>query len=213
MFQEDADEVLLWLDSLPTTRRAQGAEAPDGAMLTDEGTSVIDFLDDCVQRCLKGAYRYLEERDALARSASKDNAEDDENELLSGHWSVNCSPLLITVLDQLRAKVANRLSTPSDVLAITSFIRKLIFKLTGKQQNWDFLCAFADQVDSLVRPDLFPQYPSIMTAIRGEISILRFSLCHMRRPPAPSPSSTSAVVLEFLDRVEQVPTRQFLFCF
>jgi nucleolar pre-ribosomal-associated protein 1 len=213
LFQEDPDEFYIWLDSLPTTRRAQGTEAPDGAVLTDEGNSVIGFLDDCVQRCLKTAYRYLEDRDALARSALMSIADDVEDVVLSHHPEVLGSPLLITVLDQLGHKVLNKLLTSSDVLAITSFIRKLVFGLSSKQRSLDFLRAFTDKVDVIVHPGLFPQYSSITVAIRHEMAILRSSLCHMHSAPVLPPSSTSTVVQQFLDCIEKVPIRQYPFYF
>jgi len=177
-------------------------------MLTDEGSSVVDFLDDCVQRCLKTPYRYLEEKDALARSVLQNVTEDEGHRVLSDHHEVLCSPVLITVLDQLGAKIANNLLTPSDVLAITTFIRKLVFNLSSKQHNLVFLSAIIDRVDVLVHPGLFPQYPTIMTAIRGEMSILRFCLRHMQDPPFPPPPSNNSIVQEFLDRINQVPIRQ-----
>jgi nucleolar pre-ribosomal-associated protein 1 len=173
----------------------------------DEGSSVVGFLDDCVQRCLKTPYRYLEERNALIRYAFK-NVANEENTLLSDYQEVGCSPLLITVLDQLEAKVANNLLTPSDILAITSFIRKLVFNLSSKQHDLNFLSAFIDKVDALVHPGLFPQYPNITTAIRREIPILWSCLRHLQNPPVSSPTSPSTVVEEFLDRINQVPIRQ-----
>jgi nucleolar pre-ribosomal-associated protein 1 len=211
LFQEDVEEVYLWLDSLPTTRRAPGAEAPDGAMLTDEGTSVIEFLDDCVQRCLKTPYRYLEEKDALVRSVLQSAAEDEGRLAISDHQELLCSPVLITVLDQLGAKIANNLLTPSDVLAITTFIRNLVFNLSSKQHSLVSLTAFVDKVDLLVHPDLFPQYPNITTAIRGEISILRFCLGHMQTLSAPQPPNNYSVVQDFLNQIDQVPIRQWPF--
>jgi nucleolar pre-ribosomal-associated protein 1 len=207
LFQEDAEEVYLWLDSLPTTRRAPGAEAPDGAMLTDESSSVLEFLDDCVQRCLKTPYRYLEEKDALVRSVLQ-NVTVDERMAISDHQELLCSPVLITMLDQLGAKMASNLLTPSDVLAITTFIRKLVFSLSSKQHSLVSLTAFVDKVDLLVHPGLFPQYPNITTAIRGEISILRFSLRHMQTISAPQPPNNYSVAQDFLNQIDQVPIRQ-----
>lgn len=210
LFQEDADEVYLWLDSLPTTRRPPGAESPDGAGLADESSSVIDFLDDCIQRCLKTPYRYLEERDVLVRSATKGIADDEQTAALVDHLEGQCSPLLITVLDQLGVKVASSLLVPSDVLAITSFIRKLVFNLSSKQRDLDFLSAFLDKLDAQVHPDLLPHYPNIMTAIRSEVLILRSCLRHLQSPQLPQPSTTSAVVKEFLSHVDRVPFRKCL---
>lgn len=180
-------------------------------MLADERNCVVEFLDDCAQRCLKAAHRYLEQRDTMTLSSTKGVQE--ENTVLPNDPEIPCSPLLVTVLDQLGKKVSNNLLTPSDVLAITSFIRKLVFKLSTKQHNLDFLWAVTDQVDALVNPGLFPQYPSITTAIRGELAILRSSLGHLRSPPVTPSVSTSAVVEIFLDRVEQVPIRMCPICF
>jgi len=212
LFQEDADEVSVWLDSLPTTRRAPGAEAPDGAALTDEGESVVTFLDDCIRRCVKTPYRYLEHRDMLAQSATSQRVTR-SSETSTDHQGVHCSPLLITVLDQLGIKLAGKLLTPSDTLAVTSFIRKLVFKLSSKERNQDFLNIFTDRIDALVHTGMFSQYPSITAAIRREIAILRTTLRHLQNPPVSRPTSTSFFVLEFFDRIEQLPTRQYLFIF
>lgn len=211
LFQEDPEELYLWLDALPVTRRVSGAEAPDGAPLTDEGDSVISFLDDCIQRCLKTPYRYIEDRDVLARSTSRRASDDNGNS--AAYQEVHCSPLLITVLDQLSAKLAGKLLTPSDALAITSFIRKLVFKLSSKQRDLDFLRAFVDRVDSLVHTSLFPQYPSITAAICREMPILRITLHHLQSIFEPRPSITGLPVQEFLDRIEQLPTRKYYFNF
>lgn len=210
LFQEDGAEVYHWIDSLPTSRRAPGAESPDGAALTDEGDSVIFFLDDCVQRCLKTPYRYLEDREALVQSTEeKENTEETTN--LINQENIICSPLLFTVLDQLMAKLGGKLLSPSDVLAITTFVRKLVLKLSGKLQNLTSLSAIIDRVDKLLHLDLFPQYPNIMTAIRREIPMMRLYLVHLQAPPKSQPSSTSAVVQHFLARVEQLPIRQYWF--
>lgn len=123
------------------------------------------------------------------------------------HQEVPCSPLLMTVLEQLDAKLTGKLLEPSDALAITSFIRKLVFKLLSKQQNLDFLRAVVDKVDASVHAGLFPQYPSITMAIRREISILRTALCHLQSDSKPQLCITGPAIQEFLDRIEQVPTR------
>jgi nucleolar pre-ribosomal-associated protein 1 len=178
--------------------------------LTDEGDGVIHFIDDCVQRCLKTPHRYLEERDALVQFAFQ-AVPNDENVSFSDHQEVFSSPLLITVLEQLGAKLANDLLTSSDVLTIISFIRKLVFNISTKHQSIAFLTAFLDKVDLVVHSGLFPQHPDITTAIRGEITILRSCLFHMQGPPVLPPSRTSTIVQEFLDRIDQVPIRGCLF--
>ncbi|KAF7984362.1 hypothetical protein HWV62_15393 [Athelia sp. TMB] len=198
LFQEDPEEVDLWLESLPTTRRAVNAESPDGAALTDEADSVVNFLDDCMQRCLKTPYRYIEERDSMATSALADE------QLFSDHTATPCSPLLLVVLEQLGAKIAAELLSPSDLLALSMFVRLLVFKLSSKQHDTRFFSIMTDKFDSLLRDDLFAEYPNVINAIRREMSILRFCIGHTHVSPASPCDSASAVVQEFLDRVEEV---------
>jgi len=106
LFQEDVDEPSLWLSALPTTRRSTGSVSPDGALLTDEAESVITFLDDCVQRCMKTPYRYIEELQGVVKD---DNTAND-------HLDLYPSPLLMAVVEQLNAKIGAKLLSPSDVL-------------------------------------------------------------------------------------------------
>jgi nucleolar pre-ribosomal-associated protein 1 len=204
LFQEDVEEPEQWLACLPTSRRAAGAEASDGAALTDEGRSVIEFLDDCVQRCLKTPYRYIEELQILAQAQI--NSSDDPNEAVAGHPSELPSPLLITIIEQLDAKLASNFLSASDTLAIACFIRKLAFRLSSKQQSLKFLQAVADKVDGVLLQDrLFSQYPCISMAIRREVDIMHFSLRHFRGPRASQPASTNKIVQDFLNQVEQLP--------
>jgi nucleolar pre-ribosomal-associated protein 1 len=59
----------------------------------------------------------------------------------------------MTIIEQLDAKVANKLLIPSHVLGITSFIRKLLFYLSSKQLDLQFLHAVAGRIDEILRPD------------------------------------------------------------
>lgn len=194
LFQEDPDEVNLWLDSLPTTRRGTGTEAPDGAALTDESDSVATFLDDCAQRCMKTPYRYLE---ALQELLPIENSAVDAP-----------SPLLMTVLEQFSTKLAGKLLTPSDALAISGFVRRLIFKLASKQRDLTFLRIFSGKVDYAAMPEnLFSQYPSVTAAIRREISIMHQYLGHFQGVHGRSERDASPKVEEFLTKIEGVSLR------
>ncbi|KAG1740308.1 ribosome 60S biogenesis N-terminal-domain-containing protein [Suillus lakei] len=193
LFQEDPDEVDLWLDSLPTTCRGAGCEAPDGAALTDESDGVATFLDDCAQRCLKTPYRYLEAlRDLLPMENSAVDAP---------------SPLLMTVLEQFAAKLAVKLLTPSDALAITGFVRRLMFKLAGKQRDLTFLRIFSGKVDDAAMPgNLFSQYPCVTVAIRREVSIMHKCFGHFQGVHNfLSEPSASPEVEDFLAKIEGMP--------
>lgn len=185
----------LWLDSLPTTCRGAGAEAPDGAALTDESDSAATFLDDCAQRCIKTPYRYLEDLQDLLPI---------ENTAVDAP-----SPLLMTVLEQFATKLAGNMFTPSDALAITGFVRRLVFKLAGKQQDLTLLRIFSAKVDNAAMPEnlFLPRYPSVTTAIRRELSIMHKCLAHFQEVRGPSEPGASTEAEDFLTKIERVPLR------
>ncbi|PBK72194.1 hypothetical protein ARMSODRAFT_932579 [Armillaria solidipes] len=194
MFQHNPDEVHLWLISLPTGRRPpSGGESPDGAKLTDEPESVLAFLDDCIQRCVKTPYRYIEEMQAL--EPTEDHLE-----------SQLPSPLLITLSEQLSAKITAKLLSASDVLALATFIRSIVFQLHNSFSQGKALLSFTDKIDSILEPQkLFPEYPIVTTAIRREVEILKYCLGHLRIPKSPTPTSIGQDVKSFLRAVERLP--------
>ncbi|RDB20241.1 Uncharacterized protein C14G10.02 [Hypsizygus marmoreus] len=199
MFQEDPSEPYLWLISLPTSRRARGTESPDGAALTDEGDGVIAFLDDCVQRCLKTPYRYIEELYALGNT--------DEQLAVQDRLDIFPSPLLMTVLEQLEIKVTKKSLSPSDVLALASFVRKLGFRLSSKQQDLRFLCAVLQKFDAMLHIDrLFPEHPVITGAIRREVTLFKASLQLSLEVESSMDEDTSQQVQDFLAAVEEMST-------
>ncbi|KAG0699762.1 hypothetical protein DFH29DRAFT_990668 [Suillus ampliporus] len=198
LFQEDPDEVDLWLDSLPTTCRGASSEAPDGAALTDESDSIATFLDDCAQRCIKTPYRYLEAlRDLLPMENSAVDAP---------------SPLLMTVLERFSAKIAGKLITPSDALAIVGFVRRLMFKLASKQRDLAFLHKFSAKVDDAgMSENLFSQYPSVTAAIRREVSIMHKCFSHFQEVCGRSEPSASPEVEDFLTKIEGLKVQMHAF--
>ncbi|OBZ71823.1 Uncharacterized protein C14G10.02 [Grifola frondosa] len=207
LFQHDASEILLWLDSLPTTRRASGAEAPDGTILTDESDSVISFLDDCAQRCIKTPYRYLEELQALWSLPSDDSL--GQVHTMVERPDTYPSPLLVTVLEQLSAKLKGKLVSPSDALAIVTFVRKLAFRLAGKATSLDLLNGLVEKLDAVVQPEnLYPSNPIVTSAISREVALLVLDLHHLRSPSGAVVESISPAVQEFLIQIEQLPARK-----
>lgn len=176
MFQHDADEVYLWLECLSPIPRKTGTEAPDGAPLGDEGVAIVAFLDDCALRCSKTPYKYLEELCLLGRVA------DVQSNPVAERSQVYPSPLIMTVIEQLSAKVAGKLLAPSDALAIVSYVRKLVFKLAGKVQDLSFLFRITEQLERIFPEDVFSQHPTVSKATRREVSILKTSLQGITRP-------------------------------
>ncbi|KAK7440039.1 hypothetical protein VKT23_017290 [Stygiomarasmius scandens] len=165
LFQDSPDEPSLWLACLPQIQRpSNGSAAPDGVVLTDEVQSVVAFLDDCIQRCSKTPYRYIDELHAMLNDVAS---------LDSSPHQATVSPLLVTVLEQLTIKVTNKLLSPSDVLALSTFVRKLVLKLSCQTDDLRFLRAFACKVDdALNEGKLFGEYPVVSRGIRREVGIL-----------------------------------------
>lgn len=208
LFPEDPSEVEIWLAALPfhLVRRGQGTQAPDGAPLTDEVDAVVAFLDDCAQRCLKTPYRYMEAMSVLVQSSTPGAH---QGELFA-------SPLLMTVLEQILAKVGGRLMTPSDTLAVFTFVRRLLVMLAAKQEDSGYhnLLVILDQLDgSVAAGQPFPDHPSIGFGMRRELSIARACLRHLQddicRPAIEGQSNRT--ITTFLDRIEQVPIRESYF--
>ncbi|PIL36537.1 hypothetical protein GSI_00226 [Ganoderma sinense ZZ0214-1] len=203
LFQHDADEIALWLDSLPLTQRAAGAQAPDGAPLADEGDSVIPFLDDCVQRCVKTPYKYVEEMQAMYALSQLSGV--DKSLSIGQRPDTFPSPLLATVVEQLGAKLRGKLLSPSDALALFSFMRKLLLHMASKSIDLALPQAFVTKIAMLVEDQLFPEFPVMKEAIDREVALLVSSMSQLRNPLAAPYEDTSPAVQVFLERVEQLP--------
>lgn len=207
LFQEDPNEVEIWLAALPFhfVRRGQGTEAPDGAPLTDEVDAVVNFLDDCAQRCLKTPYRYMEATSALVQSSAS------TPDIHQGEFFA--SPLLMTVLEQVTAKVSGCLMTPSDTLAVFTFVRRLLVILAAKQDSSGYhnLLTILDQLESCVAArQPFPDHPSICFGIKRELSIASACLRHLQedRCHRAIERPGDETITTFLDHIEQVSVRE-----
>lgn len=192
----------MWLSALPTRRSSNSSlELPEDLSLKDEAETVIGFLDDCIQRCLKTPYRYIEEMHALASPGTQKSTPDELP-----------SPLVMTVLEQLSAKMVGK-PAHSDVFALAIFLRRLVLRLSSVQHDLFFLHHIAAKIDETLGPDtLLSQYPVIYDAIRREMKIMRSCLpsIHAPRPLGPKGRSTSQLS-EFLRRIGDRPMRTSLF--
>ncbi|KAI0254170.1 ribosome 60S biogenesis N-terminal-domain-containing protein [Lactifluus subvellereus] len=199
LFEHDPEEIYFWLSSLPTSARSLDAETPDGTPLLNEQTAVINFLDDCIQLCLKTPYGYIEE---LAPPSS-------DSTTISDHQGGNTppSPLLATVIEQISTRFVASLC-PSDTLAIVSFVRRLLVRLSGKQGSLDLLVCLSGKLDSLPVGEVFAEKHAIVgSAVAQEIKILKNYLLFLREPATPMspPGSPASAVTDFLDRIENIP--------
>ncbi|KAF9445509.1 hypothetical protein P691DRAFT_805556 [Macrolepiota fuliginosa MF-IS2] len=198
IFREAHTEPRLWLLSLPRLIRSPSDTSPDQAELTGEAEGVVTFLDDCIQRCLKTPFRYIEDmRGLTTRSPGADEHGVDENS------EIYPSPLVMTLGEQLDAKINAELLTPSAVLAIASFVRKLVFRLSSQVQDLSFLEAFVRWVDRILSEGRLwtTKYPVMTAAVRREIQ----TMYAVMKPVQVDIPISSGGAEAFLDVVERLP--------
>ncbi|KXN88332.1 hypothetical protein AN958_07477 [Leucoagaricus sp. SymC.cos] len=161
LFEETPHEPNLWIASLPCPLHPPNVMSPDHVRLTDEAESVVTFLDDCIQRCLKTPFRYIEEMRNVSTSLNPDA-------------QVFPSPLVMTVAEQLDAKIKAGVLTASDVLAIASFMRILLFRLVGQVQDLTFLQALVLRVDEVLDESKLwkDKHPLMTAAVRTEVQMM-----------------------------------------
>ncbi|CDR98544.1 hypothetical protein [Sporisorium scitamineum] len=149
IFEHYPSELDAWLASLPLSdaRYAGNQEqsASDvGHRLSAEQESVVAFLDECMLRCAKTPYRYIE----AARQYVQEHPKEDQSSG-SGRQSRGIpvpadllgSPWLMAVYEQFTIRVEKGLFTSDDgmVVALTAFFARLL----------PILCAYSRQTSAL----------------------------------------------------------------
>ncbi|KAH9963282.1 ribosome 60S biogenesis N-terminal-domain-containing protein [Russula dissimulans] len=198
LFEHDPDEVYFWLSSLPVGLRPPDAETPDGTPLLNEQLAVVNFLDDCIQLCLKAPYGYIEG----LHTSNSDSATAKIHQLGGNALS----PLLATVMEQLTSRSAAGLC-PSDVLAIVSFVRRLLVRLSGKKESLRLLVHLSGKLASLPIAEVLGEDHSIVAkAVTQEIAIAKNYLRLLGDPTASVsiPEKPSSAISDFLDRIENM---------
>ncbi|KZT38705.1 hypothetical protein SISSUDRAFT_1061745 [Sistotremastrum suecicum HHB10207 ss-3] len=151
LFEHDPEELGIWLEVLPTSRPSP---ATNDAQISGGGEAggmkdVLEMLDDCILRCMKTPYRYIEESLSATRSSppsppSPSNANamdvdgDVDGEEIRYQPHELPSPLLLTLLEQLTTRISKRLISPSSIIALFSFVRGLVILILGKQPDLVF---------------------------------------------------------------------------
>jgi nucleolar pre-ribosomal-associated protein 1 len=199
-FQETPTEPKLWLLSLPTLVPALTTTSLEQVTLPDETESVVTFLEDCIQRCLKTPYRYIDDMQKLFITHSTSSEENSD---------IYPSPLVMTLAEQLEAKLKIRgLLTPSDVLAIVSFLRKLVFRLSSRVRELAFFDAFVGWVGRVIDEEEDRKWnsenPLMKFAIRKEMEMMQ----QIVNPAVPMPSAPSTGLETYLDKVESLLIRE-----
>ncbi|EJD00768.1 uncharacterized protein FOMMEDRAFT_169024 [Fomitiporia mediterranea MF3/22] len=195
LFQHDLEELHTWLNALPTNVRPAGVETPDGAPLKDERDCVVSFLDSCMQRCAKTPHRYIDE---MSTFATPDAAQ-----------PLNASPLLITVIEQFNSRIRSKTFEPSDALALTTFLRKVIVGLLGKQFDLAPLQNIAKGfMESVNGGDVLVEFPVVSSALQKECVILDncFAWCNstLQAKSLVSEPTASQAVNDFVSQIEKL---------
>jgi nucleolar pre-ribosomal-associated protein 1 len=167
------------LKALPDHRPTAPAELPADLVvidMQDESKCVITFLDECVQRCLKTPYKYVEALRSLA-DASAPYSHHSIGMDYSNRLDERPSPLLMTLLENLQSRITNNTLPSAHIIAVTAYIGRLLFHLLGKN-DLDLLRAFVDKVeDVLMQCDEGENRAETMaTALRRELEVMRSAL-------------------------------------
>ncbi|KAG0267366.1 hypothetical protein BG011_006783 [Mortierella polycephala] len=140
LFQHDATEANLWIEAIPTTNYG-------GTDLTADQVLFLQFLDDCIARCLRTPYKYVDQSSAIAKILQDPSVmELDTNQGMDSRIAHKLatsqyqdfghlySPLLMTILEQFHHVYAKEAS--KDVaLSISAFLYRLLPTLTWNQNR------------------------------------------------------------------------------
>ena len=200
LYQEDCHEPDLWLKALPH-RRANPIDVYNG-LFQSEADAVISFIDDCVQRCQKTPYRYVEAMQLLRKTSVNVKPE------LFERLEMYPSPLLMTLLEQLEAKINNQSLTPADVIAIASYIRKLLFNLASKTMDLHLLRTIGDRICVILEEDKLPQDSVLLVAVKRELEILTTSLSFPMLASNPAATTGDETLRDYISKIEQAPVRK-----
>lgn len=136
LFEHDPEELPIWLDAMPKKVREAGP------MLFAQQIQLLAFLDDCFRRCLKTPYRYIEDTLALSPSSTPD---------LQSNSKEMVSPLMMTILEQLSAKLMGQLISTEAACIIVNYLRRVVLGLVGKQRELSWLLAVLNRLEECVK--------------------------------------------------------------
>lgn len=182
--------------------------------MTSEIDSVVGFLEDCFLRCSKNAYRYLEDLHNFTSGTVDENSGPEAR--ASGRNTL--SPLIMTVMEQFTVKAKNGSLPPSDLLALATYVRKLVVKLMGTQEDMRMLNGFSEEFTrTLNGHGHCESYPIMKAAIQREADILRH--CIPRFPHVVDGEDTPIPAMldleaqqQFLSEIEKAPIREHILC-
>ncbi|KAF8934535.1 hypothetical protein BGZ52_004134 [Haplosporangium bisporale] len=140
LFQHDPSETNLWIEAIPVTNYGR----PD---LTSDQIAFLHFLDDCVMRCLRTPYKYVDQSSKIIKALQEPTSamDVDSQEIMEKIASTlaasqyqnhaqQYSPLLMTILEQFQHAYAKE-NSQNVVRSITSFLQCLLPTLTWNQNR------------------------------------------------------------------------------
>ncbi|TKY84642.1 hypothetical protein EX895_006544 [Sporisorium graminicola] len=144
IFEHYPSELEVWLASLPQSdaRSAGNREQSAGNAghhLSADQQSVVAFLDECMLRCAKTPYRYIEAARQYAQEHGKEEKRPSKGTSVSA--DLLASPWLMAVYEQFTIRVEKGLFSSEDgtVIGLTAFFARL----------FPVLCAYSRQTSAL----------------------------------------------------------------
>ncbi|KAF9574547.1 hypothetical protein EC968_006159 [Mortierella alpina] len=138
LFQHDPSEANLWIEAVPTTNYRQ-------CQLTPDQISFLQFFDDCVARCLRTPYKYVDQssvilktvQDPVTMATHQDRDSSIAHRIATSphqNFTQQYSPLLMTMLEQFQHVYAKDTSKDT-ALSISAFLQSLLPTLTWNQNR------------------------------------------------------------------------------
>ncbi|KAG0365693.1 ribosome 60S biogenesis N-terminal-domain-containing protein [Gamsiella multidivaricata] len=136
LFHHNPSEANLWIEAIPISNYGRSNLAADQ-------TAFLQFFDDCVARCLRTPYKYVDQSSAILKSLQGSTAVGpDETDRIT--WSLaispyqdftqSFSPLLMTVLEQFQHVYAKDASKDA-ARSIAGFLHRLLPALVLSQNR------------------------------------------------------------------------------
>ncbi|GAC93665.1 hypothetical protein PHSY_001230 [Pseudozyma hubeiensis SY62] len=171
-FEHQPSELDAWLASLPqsdveSARREDGdrpddsGSRPANRTLSTEQSSVVAFLDECILRCAKTPYRYIEAARQYLQEHSRD-ADGADGQVGSTKTSTDVlgSPWLMAVFEQFTIRIEKGLFAADDgtVNALVAFLIRLLPVLCAYTRQTFAFEAMALKIERGVKAN--PKYAS-----------------------------------------------------
>ncbi|KAF9918456.1 hypothetical protein BX616_008676 [Lobosporangium transversale] len=140
LFQHDPSEAMIWIDSIPASNYS-------GPELASDQILFLQFFDDCVARCLRTPYKYVDRSLAILKALREELRTGDveiQGNLEKIAWSLaasqrqdfnqSFSPLIMTIIEQFQHAYTKDTSK-AVARSIAAFLHRLIPELVLYQNR------------------------------------------------------------------------------